>query len=305
MTIHAIKQWSIAAAVAAATFSRVFAAGAAEVVPQVIVHEGQLSDARGEPIVGVVRTTFKLYDDPVGGRPRWSETVDVEFDEGYYSLWLGEATPLDGSLLDGRRRWLGITVGRGPERPARVAVASAAHPMFVDDDPVDDPQVSRVPTVEDADEPEPGEGVRDVHGSGRPAGVVLDAAHADAVLGPLASTSEYVFIGASLHLEIEAEHVVHVSAHAGLGSAAPGGADGLELSICRRTAGSSRLIDNHGDRLQDLRVAANGRETFTVTTRFAGLAPGDHEFGLCGRVRGASRWNRNDTSRVAVLVTTP
>ena len=71
MTIHAIKQWSIAAAVAAATFSRVFAAGAAEVVPQVIVHEGQLSDARGEPIVGVVRTTFKLYDDPVGGRPRW------------------------------------------------------------------------------------------------------------------------------------------------------------------------------------------------------------------------------------------
>lgn len=315
MKFHAVLQWVIGAAVAAATWSSGVEVRAAEAVPQVIVHEGQLVDAKGEPIVGVARTTFKLYDAPVGGRPIWSETVDVEFDDGYFSVWLGEATPLDESLLDGRPRWLGVAVGRGPEQPARAAVASTAHPMFADEVPVDDPQASRVPTVADADEaapgvadadePEPGEGLRAVDRAERPAGVVLDAAHADAVLGPLASAAEYAFIGASLHLDVEPGQVVHVSARAGLGSTAPGGAEGLELSICTRQAGTSRLLDNPGDRLHDLRVAANGRATFVVKTRFVGLAAGDHEFGLCGRIRAGSRWNDNDTSRVAVLVTTP
>jgi len=309
MTTQAMKQWLIGATVAAVLGSSGFDAGAAEAVPQVIVHEGQLSDAKGEPIAGLTRTTFKLYDAPVGGRPIWSESVDVEFDDGYFSVSLGEATPLDDSLLDGQTRWLAIAVGRGPDQPARVAVASTTHPMFVTDDPVEDPQASRVPTavedVEDVDAPEPGEGVRATSGPRRPQGVVLDAAHADALLGPLVSTDVYAFIGASIHMDIEPAQHIHVSARAGLGSTARGGAGGLELSICARKAGSSRMLDNRGDRLVNLTVPENSRATFTVQTRFADLAPGDHEFGLCGRIAGASRWNDNDSSRVAVLVTAP
>src|SRR5688572_6179294 len=114
MTTHTLKQWLIGATVAAATWASIPDVGAAEAVPQVIAHEGELSDAKGEPIVGLTRTTFKLYDARVGGRPIWSETVEVAFDEGYFSISLGEVTPLDASLLDGSTRWLGIAVDNGP-----------------------------------------------------------------------------------------------------------------------------------------------------------------------------------------------
>jgi hypothetical protein len=311
MTMHAMRQWTIGVILAAATWASTFAADAAA-VPQVIAHEGELADANGQPLRGLTRTTFKLYDGRSGGRALWSETVEVEFDDGYFSVWLGEGTPLDDSLLDGSTRWLGIAVGSGPERPVRAAVASTTHPMFAEGDDVEGPEVDRLPIVtDDADTADTAD-TAEVPAMGfkppwpqRRQSVVLDAAHADAVLGPLLRTAEYAFIGASLHMDVEPWQVVRISARAGLGSTARGGADGLDLSICARKAGSSRLIDNPEDRLLDLRVAENRRDTFTVKTRFEKLDAGDYEFGLCGRVRGASRWNDNDTSRVAVLLATP
>ncbi len=307
MTIHAIRQWTIGVILAAATWASPFAADAAAVGPQVIAYEGELVDANGQPICGVTRTTFKLYDARIGGRAIWSETVEVEFDAGYFSVWLGEGTPLGDSLLDGSTRWLGIAVGSGPERPVRAAVASTTHPMFAEGDDLTGPEVDRLPVVtDDEDAAEvPAMGLKLSAGPQFRPGVVLDAAHADAVLGPITSTGEYAFIGASVHMDVEPWQFVHVSARAGLGSTARGGAADLDLSICARKAGSSRLIDNPGDRLENLRAAENHRDTFTVTTRFEKLDAGDYEFGLCGRVRGASRWNDNDTSRVAVLLAAP
>lgn len=267
MKIRAIQQWWVGAAIAVATWSGPLAGNAAGTVARVLTHEGRLLDADGAPLVEPTRVTFTLYDAASGGRPVWSEAQDVDFDDGYFSVRLGEVTPLAPALLDGTTRWLGLAVGADPERSARTPVVGKPAPS-----------------------PE------------RPAGTVVAAVHADAELGPLRATADRTFLGATIRMPVEPAQHVHVSASAGLGSTAPGGAHGLHLSICARPVAATRLVDNPPDRQADLRIPENGQQTFSLRTRFTALPPGEYEFGLCARVDGTSQWNHNGTSRVALLV---
>ncbi len=300
MSKRSMKQWVLTSVFAAVAWSTASDVRAAEAEPQVIAHEGRMSDAAGKPLRGFKTVTFNLYNAKVGGAAIWSETVEVEFDDGHYDVWLGQAAPLDASLLDGKTRWLGVSVGAARESGKRAAVASTPHPMFVQGDsapkaaPHDDaPRHAEAPTAA----PTPTE-------PARPAGVVLSAAFADAPLAPLTHEHVQAFIGATVGLTVAPTQLVLVSASAGLGSTAPGGATDLHLSICTRRVGSQSLLDNRGTRLENLTIAENSRQTFALKTRFAGLAPGEYEVGLCGYVKGsAARWNNNDTSRVAVMVT--
>ncbi len=292
MKIFKWKRWMISSVVASATSLGGVEVASAESVPRGISHEGRLTDMKGSPHTGLKRATLRLYDARVGGPVRWSETVEVEFDDGYFSVLLGESTPIDDSFLDGTTRWLGVTVGAGAERTSRVAVVGLLPANSAEDGALRAPGTLPRPTVPAAPL--------------RPTGVVIAAAHADAALGPLVTTADLAFIGATMPMTVEAGQIVLVSARAGLGSTSRGGADSLLLSICSRPSGSTRLIDNRADRLENLRVGENIRQTFAVRTRFGGLIAGEYEFGLCGHVKGvASRWNHNDSSRVTVLVTAP
>lgn len=290
------KQWAIGLAFAGTVFAPVLTVTAAGAVPQVIAHEGRLFDAASRPLHGVSRVGFRLYAKQTGGAAVWSESVDVEFDDGYFAVWLGEAAPLDPSLLDGETRWLGVTAGGLRESSTRIAVASETHPMFTDDDVADEPPVA-APPEPPAVAPAPDE-------PRRPAGVVLASAFADAPVGPLVNASEPRFIGAVVGMTLGSAQLAVVAASAVLGSTAPGGAGELQLSICTRRKHSPQLVEARDARRDDLKIAANTRQTFAVKTRIAGLAAGEYEVGLCGHAGpDAGRWNDNGTSRVAVLIT--
>lgn len=289
-----VKQWMVACAVAAALWTPA-SVRAAEAAPQVIAHEGQLFDAEGAPLAGVVRVTFRLYAQRTGGAAVWSEKVDVEFDDGYFEVWLGEATPLDPSLLDGKRRWLAVSTADVPESRERVAVASTTHPMFASEE-----HEHAAPPAEEAPPPVAPAPV----GPTRPAGVVVSAASADAEVGPLAQSRGPVFLGAIVGTVVEPAQLAIVSVSAALGSTAPGGAGELQLAICTRRKGDAQLVEDRGARRENLTVAGSSRQTFVLRSRLA-LAPGEYEVGLCGHAtRGADRWNDNGASRVTVMITT-
>jgi len=105
----------------------------AEAAPWSGVHQGRLFDAMGEPISDVLPVVYTLYDQAAGGSVIWTETLDVTFDEGYYSVVLGEETPFDAIVFDGSVPWMGVQVGDDPEMTPRAPVHSVPYAMIAND----------------------------------------------------------------------------------------------------------------------------------------------------------------------------
>ena len=74
----------------------------AQAVPLQINQQGRLLNNDGEGLAGSNQMVFMLYDSEQDGNIYWSETLTVEFYNGYYSVILGtdeEVNPLDDSTL--------------------------------------------------------------------------------------------------------------------------------------------------------------------------------------------------------------
>jgi hypothetical protein len=73
------------------------------------------SDEAGQPVAdGAYDFAFALYDAPTGGEPLWTETQeDVMIKGGAFVVMLGSANGFPKEVLDGKERWLEVTV-RGP-----------------------------------------------------------------------------------------------------------------------------------------------------------------------------------------------
>ena len=94
-------------------------------IPQMMTYQGRLTDATGVPVPdGEYSITFKLYTQPSGGNPFWSETQKVTTRDGMFSVLLGSVTPIttgDGrpGTGDGRpgtgAAYLGMTVAGSEE----------------------------------------------------------------------------------------------------------------------------------------------------------------------------------------------
>jgi len=78
--------------------------------PLRINQQGRFLDDAGIPLSGSHELVFSLHDDEVSGAEIWSETQNLELDEGYYSVILGSTTPIDSDLLDGSSLWLQVVV---------------------------------------------------------------------------------------------------------------------------------------------------------------------------------------------------
>ncbi|MEZ4296530.1 MAG: hypothetical protein R3B70_16275 [Polyangiaceae bacterium] len=126
------KRW-IQVAVAALSLAGVASPALAK-VPATLTHQGRLFDANGDPLNDTVSITFSLYDGPAAGAQQvWEETVTVSVEDGYFSAALGETTPIDGTILDGSERWLGVAVGADPEMTPRFGVRSVPYALFAGD----------------------------------------------------------------------------------------------------------------------------------------------------------------------------
>ena len=100
-----------------------------ESAPQTVNFQGHLTDPLGNPIVGDVDVTFRLYDHATDGPALWGETQTATAEDGLVSLELGTVDPLTPELFAGGERWLGIQVGGDPEMLPRHPVSSVPYSL--------------------------------------------------------------------------------------------------------------------------------------------------------------------------------
>lgn len=103
-------------------------------VPATMTHQGRLFDANNTPVTATIDVTFALYDseDP-NATPLWTETQSVPFDNGYFSVSLGESTHFGPSVFDGSVRYLGITIGNDDELSPRSPTRSVPYALLAAD----------------------------------------------------------------------------------------------------------------------------------------------------------------------------
>jgi hypothetical protein len=99
-------------------------------VPAQLTHEGRLLDAGGQPVSASQVIIYKIYDAATGGTVLWTETLTVPFDNGYFSVQLGNTTPIPVSLLAGGTRYLGVQVGADDEMTPREQLGSVPYALL-------------------------------------------------------------------------------------------------------------------------------------------------------------------------------
>ena len=97
-------------------------------VPNYLTHQGRIITSTNTPIAGADSLTFALYA-AEGGSALWSETLDVVFDNGYYTVILGADNALPDDIFDGDTRYLGVALGDNAEMAPRIKVASVPYAL--------------------------------------------------------------------------------------------------------------------------------------------------------------------------------
>jgi len=97
-------------------------------IPQMMSYQGRLTDAAGVPVAnGDYRVEFRLYPEPTGGSPFWTETQTVTTRDGLFSILLGSVTPI--TTGDGDRglgigaAYIGMSVESSTEMAPRLRIA--------------------------------------------------------------------------------------------------------------------------------------------------------------------------------------
>src|SRR5688572_5749313 len=102
--------------------------------PTTMTHQGRLFDANNAPVNQTLDVVFTIYDgEDASAKALWTETHTITFEEGFFSVALGEKEPLDGSVFDGSVRYLGIQVGTDPEMTPRAATRSVPYALLAQD----------------------------------------------------------------------------------------------------------------------------------------------------------------------------
>jgi hypothetical protein len=105
---------------------------AAADVPATLTQQGRLFDKAGMPLNQTVSVTFNIYDGQNDNLPKVSETIDIPFEDGYFSVSLGEINSLKG-IFDGKVKYLGIAVGNDAEMTPRSVIQSVPYAMVAGD----------------------------------------------------------------------------------------------------------------------------------------------------------------------------
>jgi hypothetical protein len=103
-------------------------------VPHALTQQGRLFDTNGKPISGKVDVTFAIYDKPTAATSDalWTEPQSIQFDDGWFSVALGETKPMGDTVLNGEPRWIGIKVGMDDEMTPRAAIRSVPYALIAE-----------------------------------------------------------------------------------------------------------------------------------------------------------------------------
>src|SRR5262249_28106101 len=121
--------WRAAAAIGAAALALSIQGAARAEVPGTLTHQGRLYDEAGAPVNATKNLKFAIYANANDAAPLWDESIDVTFEDGYFSVSLGAGTPFDKDLFDGSERYLGITIDGDAEMTPRASIASVPYAL--------------------------------------------------------------------------------------------------------------------------------------------------------------------------------
>ena len=93
-------------------------------VPATLSHQGRILTSEFEPLAGIEAMTFRFYDQSEEGSVIWEETIDVAFNDGFYTVTLGTTTTIDDVLFDSDRIYLALQVGNQEELSPRIDLTS-------------------------------------------------------------------------------------------------------------------------------------------------------------------------------------
>lgn len=111
--------------------------------PATLVYQGRLTNQSGAPLSGQHTVTFRFYAAPTGGTSLWTETLQITADQnGLFTAELGNIDPIDATVLDGSKRYLGLSVDAGLEMTPRQVVSSTAYALSARSAPVADGSIT-------------------------------------------------------------------------------------------------------------------------------------------------------------------
>ena len=102
----------------------------ASAVPLQLTQQGRVLDNNGAAISGAQDLTLSIYDTSTGGSVYWSETLIVNFNNGYYATVLGsdeQNNPLDSSTLALYPLFLEVQLDNNSPMMTRYAINSAPY----------------------------------------------------------------------------------------------------------------------------------------------------------------------------------
>jgi hypothetical protein len=105
-------------------------------VPRTVSYQGYLTDTTtGNPVdssPGTISITFTIYDALTGGTLQWTETQNVEVNQGVYNVVFGADSLNALNLSFDTQYWLGTEVGTDGEMIPRQALTSVPYAMNSD-----------------------------------------------------------------------------------------------------------------------------------------------------------------------------
>ena len=114
-------------------FAVLFVSAGLADVPSVINYQGVLTDpSTGNLINGTYEMVFSIYSQSSGGSALWTETQNVDVEDGEFSVLLGSVSPVASTVFSGDERYLGIAVGGDSEMEPRKRLACVPY-AFVSD----------------------------------------------------------------------------------------------------------------------------------------------------------------------------
>jgi hypothetical protein len=103
----------------------------ANAVPLQLTQQGRLLDGSGASVTGTHTLTFRIFDDSTNGSLMWSESLTVQFNNGYYATILGSDTQnnaLDsGTLMVSYELYLEVQLDANTPMTPRQAINSAPY----------------------------------------------------------------------------------------------------------------------------------------------------------------------------------
>ncbi len=102
----------------------------ADAVPLQLTQQGRVLDNNGASVIGAHDLTFRIYDASTGGSVYWSETLTVNFSNGYYAAILGtdeQNNPLDSSTLSLYPLYLEVQLDNNAPMTTRYSINSAPY----------------------------------------------------------------------------------------------------------------------------------------------------------------------------------